>query len=122
MEVTSAMTRHAATSDDSGSGVKRHARPAPACDATKPTRTRGRAAIDEVVWERQMIRLRRVGLVLGAALAAIVARMVIDGPELLAGLTGALIPVLLVCSLVLRRQGHRLRPGASSQTTRGDPR
>jgi hypothetical protein len=69
-----------------------------------------------------MIRLRRIGLVLGAALAALVARMVVDGPELLDGLIGALILVLLLCSLVLRRQGQQLRPGASSQTTLGDPR
>jgi hypothetical protein len=117
------MTRHAATSDDSGSSAKRHALTAPACEATNPTRTpRRRAAIDKADWEREMSRLRRIGLVLGAALVAVVVRMVIDGPELVGGLTGAFILVLLLCSLVLRRQGHRLRPGASSHTARGDPR
>jgi hypothetical protein len=38
-------------------------------------------------------------LLLSAALAAVVARMVIDGPKLLDDLTGALIVVLLLCSL-----------------------
>lgn len=68
-----------------------------------------------------MNRLRRLGLLLSATLAAIVARMVIDGPDLVAGLAGALILVLLVWSLALRRQAHRLRPSASSQTKRADP-
>jgi hypothetical protein len=38
---------------------------------------------------------------------------VIDGPELIGDLTAAVILSLLICSLVLRRQGHRLRPGQS---------
>jgi hypothetical protein len=67
-----------------------------------------------------MIRLRRISLLLSAALAAVVARMVIDGPKLVGGLTGALILVLLVCSLALRRQGRSLNPGASSETERVD--
>jgi hypothetical protein len=87
-----------------------------------PTRTgERRAAIDEQVWEREMVGLRRSSLVLSAALTAVIARMVIDGPELVGGLTVALILVLLVCSLALRRRGHRLRPGASPQSKRGDP-
>ena len=48
-----------------------------------------------------MNRLRRISLLLSAALAAVVARMVIDGPKLLGDLTGALIVVLLLCSLVV---------------------
>jgi hypothetical protein len=68
-----------------------------------------------------MNRLRRISLLLSAALAAVVARIVIDGPMLLGALTGALILVLLVCSLALRRQGRRLPPDASSQTERVDP-
>ena len=39
--------------------------------------------------------LRRIILLLSVALAAVIARMVIDGPKLLGGLTGALIVVLL---------------------------
>jgi hypothetical protein len=67
-----------------------------------------------------MNRLRRISLVLSAALAAVVVRMAIDGPELVGGLTGALILVLLVCSLALRRQGRRLNRGTSSETERVD--
>jgi len=55
-----------------------------------------------------MNRLRRISLLLSAALAAVVARMLIDGPNLLGDLTGALILVLLFCSLALTRQGRRL--------------
>ena len=56
-----------------------------------------------------MNRLRRIILLLSIALAAVIARMVIDGPKLLGGLTGALILVLLLCSLRLRLQGLQLR-------------
>jgi len=68
--------------------------------------------------------LRRIILLLSLALAAVVARMVIDGPKLLGDLSGALIIVLLFCSLglALRRQGVRLQPGASSETQRVDAR
>jgi hypothetical protein len=67
-----------------------------------------------------MNRLRRIILLLIVALAAVIARMVIDGPKLLGGLAGALIVVLLLCSLALMRQGVRLQPGASSETERVD--
>ena len=79
-----------------------------------------RGTIDEQVWGREMIRLRRISLVLCAALAAVVTRTVIDGPELLVDLTGALIVVLLLCALALRRRGVRLQPGAWSETERAD--
>jgi hypothetical protein len=55
-----------------------------------------------------MNRLRRISLLLSVALAAVVARVIIDGPNLLSGLTTALGVVLLLCSLALRRQGVRL--------------
>jgi Flp pilus assembly protein TadB len=88
-----------------------------------PTRTAGaEAAIDQQVWQRTMDGLRRIVLLLSVALAAVVARIVIDGPELVSCLTGALIVVLLLCSLALRRQGRRLDPGATSETDRIDPR
>jgi hypothetical protein len=67
-----------------------------------------------------MNRLRRMILLLSVALAAVVARLVIAGPTLLGDLTGALIVVLLLCSLALRRQGLRLQPGASSESKRVD--
>ena len=66
--------------------------------------------------------LRRIILLLSLALAAVVARMVINGPKLLGELSGALIIVLLFCSLALRRQGVRLQPGATSETERVDAR
>jgi hypothetical protein len=69
-----------------------------------------------------MNRLRRIILLLSVALAAVVARVVIDGPKLLGDLTGALIVVLVLCSLALRRQGVRRRPGASSQNEQVDAR
>jgi hypothetical protein len=65
-----------------------------------------------------MNRLRRIILLLSVALAAVIARTLIDGPKLLGGLTAALIVVLLLCSLALRRQGVRLQPSAWSETER----
>ena len=65
-----------------------------------------------------MNRLRRIILMLSAVLAAVIARLVIDGPKLLSDLTGALIVVLLLFSLALRRQGVRLQPGVVPETER----
>ena len=59
-----------------------------------------------------MSRLRTIILLLGFSLLTVVARMVIDGPSLLAALTAALIIALLVGSLRLRQQARRLRPGS----------
>jgi hypothetical protein len=59
-----------------------------------------------------MNRLRTIILVLGATLLAIVARMIIDGLTVLDVLTAALMIVLLLASLHLRRQASRLRPRA----------
>jgi hypothetical protein len=67
--------------------------------------------------------LHRISLLLSATLASVVAHMVTDGPKLLGGLTGAVILVLLLCSLRLRHQGRRLHPVASSrlsESTRAD--
>ena len=65
-----------------------------------------------------MNRLRRIILLLSLALAAVIARMVIGGPKLLGALTGALIVVLLLCALALRRQRVPLQPSASSEPER----
>jgi hypothetical protein len=109
---------HAVRSDE-----QRPSRPATAGHAPASTRTaETQAAIDEHVWEREMKGLRRISLLLSVTLASLVARMVIDGPKPLSGLTGALILVLLLCSLRLRRQGRRLHPGAPSETQRVDDR
>jgi hypothetical protein len=56
-----------------GSNMERPPRTATGGCAPEPTRTAGeRAAIDEQVWERTMSRLRRVILLLSAALAAVI--------------------------------------------------
>ena len=53
-------------------------------DAPAPNPNRGtQGASDEHGWQREMIRLRRISLLLSVALAALVARMVIDGPNVL---------------------------------------
>ena len=102
---------------------QRPSRPATGGDAPAPSRTaETQVAIDEHVWEREMMGLRRISLLLTVTLVAVVARMVIDGPKPLSGLTGALILVLLVCSLRLRQQGRRLHPDAPSETERVDDR
>jgi hypothetical protein len=69
-----------------------------------------------------MIRLRQITMLLSTALAAVTARIVIDGPKLVSGLAGVLMLLLLACSVALRRQGRRLGPGASSETGRSDAR
>jgi hypothetical protein len=66
--------------------------------------------------------LRRISLLLSVTLAAVVARMVIDGPKPLGDLTGAVILVLLLCSVALRRRGRRLHAGTSSETERVEAR
>jgi hypothetical protein len=115
--------RNRKRSGRAGSKAEWPPRTATGVGAPEPTRTAGaRAAIDEQVWERTMNRLRRIILLLSVALTAVIARTVIDGPKLLGDLTGALIVVLLLCSLALRRQGARLQPGASSETERVDAR
>jgi hypothetical protein len=62
--------------------------------------------------------LRRVSLLLSVALAAVIARIVINGPTLVSGLTGALVLALLLFSLRLKQQGRRLKPSASPETER----
>jgi hypothetical protein len=69
-----------------------------------------------------MKRLRRITLLLGAALAAVIARIIVDGPKLPLDLTGALMLLLLTCSVALRRHGRRLNPDASSEAERVDAR
>lgn len=80
---------------------------------TAPTRARR----DQANWDREMNRLRTVSLLLGFTLLTVAARMIIDGVTPLSGMTAALMIVLLVASLLLRRRGTRLRPGAD----RNDP-
>jgi hypothetical protein len=67
-----------------------------------------------------MNRLRRITLLVGAALAAVIARIIVDGPTLPLDLTGALVLLLLTCSVALRRHGRRLNPDASSEAERVD--
>jgi hypothetical protein len=69
-----------------------------------------------------MNRLRRIILLLSVTLAAVIARMVIDDPKVIGGLTGALLLVLLLCSLRLRQHGRRLHLRATPETERFDAR
>jgi hypothetical protein len=69
-----------------------------------------------------MKRLRRITLLLGGAVAAAIARIIVDGPKLPLDLTGALMLLLLTCSAALRRHGRRLYPYASSEAERVDAR
>ncbi len=69
-----------------------------------------------------MTRRRRITLLLGAALAAVIARIVVDGPKLSLDLTGALMLLLLACSVALGRHGRRLDPDPSSEAERVDAR
>lgn len=63
-----------------------------------------------------MNRLRGMTLLLGGATAAVIARIVVDGPKLLVDLAGALLLLLLACARALTRHGRRLNPDASSET------
>jgi hypothetical protein len=76
----------------------------------------------EQVWEREMNRLRRIRALLIIALAAVIARIAIDGAKLFVVLAGALILALLLCTLALIRQGGPLRPHAESDDERSDAR
>jgi len=106
-----------------GSNAERPPRTATRGCSPQPIGSAGaRAELDEQVWVSTMTGLRRIIFLLSAALVAGIARLVIDGPKLLGDLTGALLAVLLLCSLALRRRGLRLRPSASSETERVDAR
>jgi hypothetical protein len=116
-------TIHRTPADSCGSSVERPPRSLYRDCPPEPTRSeRARAAIDKQVFERAMNRLRRITLLLGAALAAVIARIVVDGPKLSLDLTGALILLLLAWSVALRRHGRRRDPDASSEAERVDAR
>ena len=96
------------------SSVERPPRPPSNGSPAEPTRTAAATApVDEQAWARAMRQLRHITLVLSTALAAVIARIVIDGPKPLFDLTGALMLLLLACSVALRRHGRRLSRGAS---------
>ncbi|MDQ1462960.1 MAG: hypothetical protein QOI08_4444 [Actinomycetota bacterium] len=69
-----------------------------------------------------MKRLGRITLLLRAAVAGVIARIIVDGPKLPLDLTGALMLLLLTCSVALRRHGRRLNADASSEAERVDAR
>src|SRR5437879_3507819 len=89
------------------------------CDQPRSPTAPARSGPDHANWDRAMIRLRRISLLLGATLLTVIARMIIDGLTLVGGLTGALIGVLLLGSLQLRRQGRRLGPGPPGRPPSG---
>jgi hypothetical protein len=57
-----------------------------------------------------MRRLRVTTRILAAVLVALCARGVLAGMNTAIGLTAAMVAALLVVSLILTRQGHRLEP------------
>ena len=73
-------------------------------------------------WDRELKRLRTVNELLGFTLLTVIARLVIDGVTPLGVATAALIIVLLVISLLLTRQGGRLRSGADRTNDPPRPR
>jgi hypothetical protein len=106
-----------------GSEVQRSLLTPAVGDASGPNATRGtQGAFDEQAWQREMNALRRISLLLSVAFAALCARIVIDGPNRLDCLTGALILFLLLCAMALRRQGRRLQAAPRPETERVDGR
>jgi hypothetical protein len=116
-------TRSRARSRTRGGQGKRNPSQAARGCGQPPTRTApARSRPDHASWDHAMTRLRRIILLLAAGLLAVLARVIIDGPTLLGGLAAALIIVLLLGSLHLRRQGNRLRPDPDRTKDRPGPR
>jgi hypothetical protein len=87
----------------------------PGTRTSSQTSSRG---LDRLTWERMMRRLRVTTGLLGAILLALLARMIILGATLLAGLTSAFIAVLVIAALLLTRQGKRLEPRSAPRARR----
>jgi Flp pilus assembly protein protease CpaA len=73
-------------------------------------KNRRTAGLDRAAWEREMRRLIVSNRLLSAVLLAVTVRMIVSGLTLASGFTVAIIAVLLLASLLLTRQGHRLEP------------
>jgi hypothetical protein len=57
-----------------------------------------------------MSRLRLINRLLSAILLAILARTIVSGPSIATELSGAIIALLLLASLLLTREGRQLKP------------
>jgi hypothetical protein len=66
------------------------------------------------IWEREMNRLRTGARVLSAVLVALIARVLISGPNFATELSGGIIAVLLLATVLLTRRGHQLEPPSDS--------
>lgn len=75
------------------------------------------AGLDRAAWEREMRRLIVSNRVLSAVLVAVTVRMVVSGLTLASGFTVLIVAILLVASLLLTRQGHRLEPPPAPRRT-----
>ena len=75
------------------------------------------AGLDRAAWEREMRRLIVSNRVLSAVLVAVTVRMVVSGLTLASGVTVVIVAILLVASLLLTRQGHRLEPPPAPRRT-----
>jgi hypothetical protein len=75
----------------------------------------GPAKLERAVWEREMRRLRVSVRLLTAILLALATRSIAAGITPTLGLTGAIVAVLLISSLVLTNHGRRLEPPASPE-------
>jgi hypothetical protein len=73
-------------------------------------KNRRAVGLDRAAWEREMRRLIVSNRLLSAVLVAVTVRMIVSGLTLASGFTVAIIAVLLLASLLLTRQGHRLEP------------
>jgi hypothetical protein len=73
-------------------------------------KNRRAAGLDRAAWEREMRRLVVSNRVLSAVLLAVTVRMIVSGLTFASGFVVAIVAILLVASLLLTRQGHRLEP------------
>jgi Flp pilus assembly protein protease CpaA len=80
-------------------------------------RHRRAAGLDRAAWEREMRRLIMSNRLLSAVLLAVTVRMIVSGLTLTTGFTVVIIAILLVASLLLTRQGHRLEPPPTPRRT-----
>lgn len=72
---------------------------------------------DRAMWEDAMRKLRIGTWALSIVLLAIIARAVLDGLTTAAELTGALVALILLAVLLLRRRGRGLEPARSVSPT-----
>ena len=67
------------------------------------------------IWQREMRRLQTVVRLLGAALLALVARMIAIDVTPATAVSAVIVAALLIAALLLRRHGHRIEPRAPAR-------